>query len=113
MNPRPSPATVRRAAAAQPERSGRASTTTVVYDCAHLRVRASGADVLWCVRDVVATLGFRLPLTPASAAPRVLRTTEELPALTAAAGLRPPADFTAWAAQLPYRLPCPGAAPGR
>ncbi|MFI1312825.1 hypothetical protein ACH4TS_22175 [Streptomyces albidoflavus] len=111
MNPHPTPATVRRAAAARPGRGGRPSTTTVIYDCAHLRVRASGADVLWFVRDVAAALRFRLPLTPSSTGPQVLVTTEELHALMAAAGFRPPADFTAWAAQLPHRLPRSNAAP--
>lgn len=112
MNPRPTPATARRAAA-QPGRGGRPSTTTVIYDCAHLRVRASGTDVLWFARDVAAALGFRLPLTPGSAAPRVLVTTEELHSLMAAAGFRPPADFTAWAAQMPHRLPRPNTTPTR
>ncbi|WP_331746442.1 hypothetical protein OG923_33350 (plasmid) [Streptomyces halstedii] len=74
-------------------------------------MRASGADVLWFVRDVAAALGFRLPLTPSSAAPQVLVTTEVLHALMAAAGFRPPADFIAGAAQLPPRRPRSNAAP--
>ncbi|MFE7485067.1 hypothetical protein [Streptomyces sp. NPDC057552] len=111
MNPCPTPATVRRAAAARPGHGRRRSSTTVVYDCAHLRVRASGAAVVWFVRDVAAALGFRLPLTPSSAAPQVLVTTEELHVLMAAASFRPPADFTAWAAQLPHRLPRSNTAP--
>lgn len=113
MNPRSTPATLRRAPAAGPGRGrgGRPRTTTVVHDCAHLRVRASGADVLWFVRDVAAALGFRPPLTPGDAAPRALVTTEELTSLMAAAGFRPPADFTAWAAQLPHRLTRSSTAP--
>ncbi|MCX4826551.1 hypothetical protein OG883_43725 [Streptomyces sp. NBC_01142] len=113
MNPRPAPApTARRAPAAGPRRGGQPrTTTTVVYDCAHLRVRAREGDVLWFVRDVAAALGFRLPLTPGAAVPQVLVTTDELRAVMTAAGFRPPAAFTAWVAELPHRLPRPGSAP--
>ncbi|MET9779278.1 hypothetical protein ABZ023_34400 [Streptomyces sp. NPDC006367] len=111
MNPRPIPAAARRTAAAGPGRSGRPRTITVVYESAHLRVRVSGGAVLWFVRDVAAALGFRLPLTPGGAAPQVLVTTAELCTVMAAGGFSPPVAFTAWAAQLPHRLPGPGASP--
>ncbi|WP_052412506.1 hypothetical protein [Streptomyces mutabilis] len=100
------PAAARRARAQRPAR-----TTTVVYDCVHLRVRASGASVLWFVRDAAAALGFRLPLTPGGAAPQVAVTTEESHSVMAAAGFRSPAAITARAAQVPHRPPHSGPAP--
>ncbi|MFE0373601.1 BRO-N domain-containing protein [Streptomyces tendae] len=101
--PRPAPA------GRKPDARNR--TTTVVYDSAHLRVRVRDGEVLWFVRDIARALGFRPPLTPGAAGPQVLLTTAELGSVMAAAGFRPPAAFTGWAAELALRLPCPESVP--
>ncbi|WP_329020499.1 hypothetical protein [Streptomyces sp. NBC_01601] len=107
MNSRPAPIPGGRRAPDGPRHGGPRRTTTLVYDSAHLRVRA-GDDVLWFVRDVARALGFRLPLTPGAAIPQVLMTTAELASVMTAAGFVPPTAFTAWAADHADHLPRQG-----
>ncbi|MDX3694884.1 hypothetical protein PV726_32025 [Streptomyces europaeiscabiei] len=84
--------------------SRRRTTTRVRYDTAHIRVRRSGRDLLWFVRDLGPAIGFRAPLAP-GCAERVLVPTAALWRLMDAAGYRPSEDFRIWAGRLASTAP--------
>ncbi|WP_331752905.1 hypothetical protein OG440_38765 (plasmid) [Streptomyces sp. NBC_00637] len=84
--------------------ASRLTTTRVRYDTAHIRVRRSGRDLLWFVRDLGPAIGFRAPLV-SGCAERVLVPTAALWRLMDAAGYRPSEDFRIWAGRLASRPP--------